>query len=79
MPKPKDEEKEKDNAWVSQRPRSASFGRGRGTIFLVDRKTRDVVWSIYAPSNSLRPKDLDRNAISIVRKIEESVRPKASK
>src|ERR1019366_1670148 len=28
---------------------SSSFGRNKGTIFLVDAKSRQVVWSMYQP------------------------------
>ncbi len=72
----KDKDKEKDN-W--SKPRSASFSRGKGTIFLIDRKTRDVLWSLYSPSKSNRVPDLNRNATDISKKIEEAVRPKPVK
>ena len=73
----KKEEKEEDkNSWVNQKVRSASFSRGKGTIFLVDRKTRDVLWSLYSPAKSLRVKDLNGNATVISKKLDEAVRPK---
>ena len=67
------------NDWATQKPRSASFSRGKGTVFLVDRKSRDVLWSLYSPSKTNRVPDLNRNATSIAKKIEEAIRPKASK
>jgi hypothetical protein len=80
QPKKDVEATEKDaNDWATQKPvRSASFSRGKGTIFLVDRKSRDVVWSLYAPPKSTRPEDLNRNASSIAKKIEEALRPPKS-
>jgi hypothetical protein len=67
------------NEWATQKPRSASFSRGKGTIFLVDRKTRNVLWSLYAPSKTTRPEDLNKNATLVTRKLEETIRPKPVK
>ncbi len=45
--------------------------RGHGAIFLVDRKTRDVVWSTYErPKNSM-PDELNRTADRIARRLEK--------
>ena len=77
--KPKDEDKDDKNSWVTNRPRSASFSRGRGTLFLIDRKTRDVLWSTYSPSRSGRPADLHKNAGEVVKRMDESIHPGASK
>ncbi len=40
----------------------SAIGRGRGTYFLVDRRSRMVVWSIYSKSKDMQPNTLDRNA-----------------
>jgi hypothetical protein len=78
-PKPADDEKKADdNSWVNQKVRSASFSRGKGTIFLVDRKSKDVLWSLFAPSKSGRVPDLNNNATRISKKLEEAVRPKSA-
>lgn len=76
-PKSDEEKKDSENSWVNQKVRSASFSRGKGTIFLVDRKTKDVLWSLYAPAKSARVPDLNSNATKISKKLEEAVRPKA--
>lgn len=75
-PKKDDDKKSEENSWVNQKVRSASFSRGKGTIFLIDRKSRDVLWSLYAPSKSARVPDLNSNATRISKKLEEAVRPK---
>jgi len=75
-PKTEEEKKENENAWANQKVRSASFSRGKGTIFLVDRKTKDVLWSLYAPAKSTRVPDLNNNATKISKKLEDAVRPK---
>lgn len=67
------------NDWALQKPRSASFSRGKGTIFLVDRRTKEVLWSLYSPSKTNRVPDLNNNATAIAKKIEESLKPKPSK
>jgi hypothetical protein len=48
---------------------SSSFGRSRGTVFLVDAKSRLVVWSVYQPAKTGTPKDMDRTANDIVSRI----------
>lgn len=58
-----------DNNSVAQRVGSTNLQRGRGTIFLIDRRTHTVLWSMYAPSKSVRPADVHRNAESIVKKL----------
>jgi len=68
------------NDWATQKPvRSASFSRGKGTIFLVIRRNGDVLWSLYSPSKTNRPKDLHKNADSITHNLEEALKPKPVK
>jgi hypothetical protein len=43
-------------------PITSSIGRGKGTIFLVERSSRNVVWSIYNKPKDYQPKTLDRVA-----------------
>ena len=57
-----------DNS-TQQRVGSTNLQRGRGTIFLVDRRTRTVLWSIYAPARSTRPSDVNHNAENIAKKL----------
>ncbi len=76
---PGSESNQDKNDWALQKPRSVSFSRGKGTIFLVDRKTREVLWSLYSPSKTNRVPDLNSNATSIAKKIEESLKPKPVK
>src|ERR1017187_9481937 len=48
---------------------SSSFGRAKGTVFLEDAKSRQVVWSIYQPAKGGTPKEMDRTANDIVSRI----------
>ena len=49
-----------------------NVGRGKGTIFLVDLKSRAVIWSAYQKSNSASPGTLDRTASRIVEQIKKA-------
>jgi hypothetical protein len=40
----------------------STFGRGKGTFFLVDRKTRNVLWSTYEKPSGTRPEQLKHTA-----------------
>jgi hypothetical protein len=50
----------------------SSFGRGKGTIFLVDLKSRTVIWSAYQKSTGSTPETLDRTASQIVQQIKKA-------
>jgi len=55
---------------------NSAFGRGKGTVFLVDVKSRQVIWSAYDPPKSLTLTDLDRSASDIVAKLKKDLNPK---
>ena len=55
---------------------SSSFGRNKGTIFLVDAKSRQVVWSMYQPPNGSTSKQMDRTANDIVSRLKKDLNPK---
>ncbi len=52
---------------------NSSFGRARGTIFLVDVKTHEVLWSTFEPPKSSASKDLDRTASAIVSRLKRDL------
>jgi hypothetical protein len=54
--------------------RFSSFGRGKGTIFLVDRKTNLVLWSAYVRPKSGTADDLDKAAKTIVDRIQDKLK-----
>ena len=58
-------------------PLTSSFGRARGTVFLVDAKSRQVVWSVYQPAKGVTSKDMDRTANDIVSRLKKDLNPKA--
>lgn len=75
-PKPKDDDKDKDRDF-SQKPaaRVGSFGRARGTVFIVDRKTRNVLWSVYLPTKTSRAAEVNHRAQDIVKRLEKDLHP----
>jgi hypothetical protein len=50
---------------------ATSLSRARGAVFLVDRKTRNVVWSDYARPKSSQPDEMNHLADRIVSKLEK--------
>jgi hypothetical protein len=57
-------------------PLTSSFGRARGTVFLVDAKSRRVIWSAYETPKSGSSKDMDRTASDIVSRIKKDLKGK---
>jgi hypothetical protein len=55
---------------------NSSFGRSRGNIFLVEAKSRLVLWSIYDPPRSNAARDLNRTAEDVVSRLKKDLAPK---
>jgi hypothetical protein len=56
---------------------NSAFGRGKGTIFLVEAKSREVVWSTFDPPKSNNLKDLNHTASDIVSRLKKDLNPKS--
>lgn len=54
----------------------SSFGKGKGTVFLVDTKSRQVVWSMYQEPKGTSSKEMDRTAIDIVSRLKRDLKGK---
>ncbi|MDR3701775.1 MAG: hypothetical protein P4L56_19155 [Candidatus Sulfopaludibacter sp.] len=52
----------------------STFARNKGTIFLVDAQSREVLWSVYDPPKSFDSKDLDRTASDIVSRLKKDLK-----
>ena len=65
----KKEKSDKDKEAEQQPMRSSSFGRAKGTLFLVDTASRSVLWSTYQPPKNTTPGELDRTAQRIVEQL----------
>ena len=66
-----DQTKKSDKAADSpyQRPAMQPLSRGKGNIFLVDRKSRNVLWSTFVVPKTSDSRDLSRTADEIVGKL----------
>ena len=53
---------------------NSSFSRGKGTVFLVDAKSRQVVWSVYQLPKGSSAKELDRTASDIVSRLKRDLK-----
>ncbi|MGA2739462.1 MAG: hypothetical protein ABSG65_18725 [Bryobacteraceae bacterium] len=51
-------------------------GRGRGTLFLVDVKSRQVLWSAFEKPKNSSPQELDHTAERVVKLLKEDLSPK---
>jgi hypothetical protein len=56
-------------------PKTSTFGRTNGTIFLVDEKSRQVLWSVYYRPKGSESKEMDRTASDIVSRIKKDLAP----
>ena len=69
--KPAEPAKPKEDA-----ARFSSFGRGKGTTFLVDGRNRAVLWSFYESPKNTSPQELDRVAGRIVDRLKRDFKKK---
>ncbi len=53
-------------ATTNAAPPASGFGRGKGTLFLVDAKSRRVIWSAYAKPKNTSSDELEKIARQIV-------------
>ena len=75
--KDKDAEDKKDeNPFGKPAQHTGSFSKGRGTIFLVDRQTRNVLWSTYMPIHNTRPEDMNHRADEIADRLRKALKGK---
>jgi hypothetical protein len=75
-----DKGKDKNNdqdIYTVQRGASQPISRGRGAYFLIDRQTRNVIWSTYARPKSNDPNDVNHTADQIVKDLAKARKPKA--
>ncbi len=56
--------------------RVSSGGRGRGNLFIVDRKSRTVLWSIFEPPKDSTPGELSRTAAKVVKRLKDDLSEK---
>lgn len=54
-------------------PPVSSFQRGKGNVFLVDIRTRRVLWSLYERPKRVLPDDLNRTSARIVERLKKDL------
>ena len=76
-PAPSDKAADKTEDTGATFARSGMQGqRGRGNVFLVNRKTHDVLWSFYESPGDRTPNGLRRTASKISAKLAQSIKGK---
>lgn len=56
--------------------RGGSFGRSKGNIFLVERNSRSVLWSVYERPKDSTPRELTKTAGRIVKHLKDDLTDK---
>lgn len=51
----------------------STWGRGRGNIYLIDRHSRNVVWSAFQKAKTSRAVDLDKTAGLVIQKLKKDL------
>jgi hypothetical protein len=82
--KDKDKDKDKESAdepvLKSDQQLRPAFGRSKGTYFIVDRKTRAVLWSIYQRPKNMTADELNKTADRVIKQLKvDLVPPKESR
>jgi hypothetical protein len=83
-PKPvKDEKSAKDDKKENKNelspgavPHTSSFNRGKGNFFIVDRRSRNVLWSIYERPTTTTPSELTKTAEKVVKRLKADLSEK---
>lgn len=83
-PKPvKDEKSAKDDKKDNKNdlsaggiPHTSSFNRGKGNFFIVDRRSRNVLWSIYERPTTTTPSELTKTAEKVVKRLKADLSEK---
>jgi len=73
-----DKDKDKDNQTSFAGP-MAGGTRSKGAVFLVDRKTRNVIWSDYVRPKNSQPDELNHTADKIAAQLEKDKKVKKDK
>lgn len=73
-PKPEESEEEtKDEIVKGSAVPNSSLRRGKGMVFLVERKSKQIVWSTYEVPKDARSQSLNKSAIRIADRLKKDV------
>jgi hypothetical protein len=73
---PSSADNDKNAGDISGTARVSALGRGKGNFFIVDRKTRAVLWSIYQPPTDNSADTLSRTAAKLVKRLKNDLTEK---
>ena len=73
-PDPEEDDQKQADSRNSSTPVTGAFGRGKGTVFLVDRKTRGVLWSIYEHPKNTSADELHHVAGKIANRLQHDLK-----
>lgn len=76
-PKPADKDKDKKDEAGKNAPavRLTSFSRGKGTIFMIDTRSRRVLWSTYARPKDSTAHQLQKTADRVAARLKRDAQP----
>jgi hypothetical protein len=72
----KDDAKDKNSMDAGPLARITPSSRGKGNIFVVDRKSRNVIWSVYERPKDTTATELDRTAEKVVKRLKTDLSEK---
>jgi hypothetical protein len=78
-PKKEEEEEKKPEGTLGANPYiipPSSFSRGKGNIFLIDLKSRRVLWSIFERPRNTTPEQLNKLSEKIVQRLRKEMKGK---
>jgi hypothetical protein len=75
-PPPKDSKNDMDLAGDPAKPIAQPGSHSRGAIFLIDRQTRNVIWSLYVLPKNTSPNELNHVAEKIAVKLSKDMKGK---
>jgi hypothetical protein len=71
--KDKDKDKKEDSVGAA---RVGSFNKGRGNLFIVDRKSKNVIWSTYEQPKDSSSGELSKTAERVVKRLRDDLTDK---
>jgi hypothetical protein len=76
VPVDKTTKDDKDKPDESGARRVGSFSRSRGNIFIVDRKSKNVIWSVYDRPKDSSPGEMSKTAERVVKRLRDDLADK---
>jgi hypothetical protein len=60
------------------KPPVSTWSHGKGTFFIVDRKSRNVLWSVYERSRNTTAPELNKTAERVVNRLKHDLQPQST-